>query len=290
MSHSRLSVFRACPRKYFFSYEMSRVPIRKTKALEVGSAWHKAMEVYWKDGREAAIKWLISQVDVLDEVDTAKLVALLRYYNPPIEQYEVVSVEEQFEEAIRVPGHQRSLRGYRFGGWRDMVLRNRATGLLFLLERKTTSDEIAGWGSFWQRLALDFQSSVYLLYGKFAGLLYDVVRKPMLRPSKQDESEAFRLKIPVIDAYLDRVIKVIAGDVGSFYQFRELMQTPEELAETAADLAAWAQNLHVCHKTGRFPRNTNSCRGLYGFCEYLDVCSGASRIDDDSLFVARVPR
>jgi hypothetical protein len=248
------------------------------------------MEVYWKEGREVAIHWLISQSDSIDEVDTAKLVALLRHYNPPVEKYEVVTVEEEFEGTIRVPNRPKSLRGYRFAGRRDMVLRNRANGQLFLLERKTTSDEIAGWGSFWQRLTLDFQSSAYLLYGNFVGLIYDAVRKPMLRPSRQDEAEAFRLKVPVVDAFLERVSKVIAEDPGVFFQFRELIRTPDELAETSADLAAWAQNLHTCHRSGRFPRNTNSCRGLYGFCEYLDVCSGSARLDDDTLFENRAAR
>lgn len=283
LSHSRLNQFRTCPRKYSFEYIRARVPIRKTKALEVGTAWHKAMEVYWKEGREAAIQWLISQVDLLDEVDTAKLVALLRHYNPPAEQYEMVSIEEQFEGAIRVPGRPHALHGYRFGGWRDMVLRDRA-GRLWLLERKTTSDEIVGWGDFWRRLNLDFQTSVYLLYGTFEGVLYDVVRKPMLRPSKADEVTAATQRVPVIDAYLERVSKEIATNVGAYFQFREIRKTPEDLAETTADLAQWAQNLRACHRSGRFPRNTGACRGLWGPCQYIDVCSGAASLDDDALF------
>ena len=288
LSHSRLNTFRTCPRKYAFEYVNSRVPIRKSAALELGSAWHKAMEVYWREGREPAIEWLITQAEALDEADTAKLVALLRHYNPPADQYRVEAIEEKFEGAIRVPGRARSLRNFRFGGWRDMVLVDKLDRR-WLLERKTTSDEIVGFGPFWQRLNLDFQTSAYLLYGQFEGVLYDVVRKPGLRPSKADEVTVAVSGGTVIDAYLERVSKEIASNPGAFYQFREIRKTPDDLAETTADLAQWAQNLQACHASGRFPRNTGACRGIFGTCQFIDVCSGAARLDDDTLFQDKAP-
>jgi hypothetical protein len=287
LSHSRLSQFRTCPRKYAFEYIQGRVPIRKTRALEVGLAWHEAMEVYWRESREAAIQWLISQAEVLEQADTAKLVALLRHYAPPVDQYEVVSIEEAFEGPVRVPGRPRALRGYRFGGRRDMVLRDKA-GHYWLLERKTTSDDITGFGDFWRRLNLDFQTSVYLLYGTFEGVLYDVVRKPQLRPSRVDEAMATSQGIPVADAYLERISREIAANPAVYFQFREIRKTPQDLAETAADLAQWTQNLRACHRSGHFPRNTGACRGLFGPCQYIDVCSGAASIDDDTLFQDKV--
>jgi hypothetical protein len=288
LSKSRIEKFRACPRRYQFEYVDGRVPVGKARPLKLGIAWHGAMEVYWRDGREPAIQWLIDQAEGLDEIDTARLVALLRHYSPPVELYDVVSIEESFEGAIRVPGRARSLRGMRYGGRIDGLLRRRDTGALWLLEHKTTSDQIAGWGEFWQRLNLDAQTSWYLLYARRAeGVLYDVVRKPLLRPSKADDVWAATQKVAVTDAFLERVSKEIAANPGEFYQCREIRKTPDDLDEAAADLADYAVSIRRCRRAGRFPRNTDSCRGLYGACPYIEVCSGAARLEDSTLFEDR---
>lgn len=289
LSKSRIATFAACPRKYEFHYIRNRVPIASARALKVGVAWHRAMEVYWKEGREPAIHWLISQAEGLEDPDVCRLTALLKFYNPPLDSYEIVSIEEEFQGPIRIAGRPRPLRGFRYGGRRDGVVRSRETGLLWLLENKTTSDQIAGWGEFWRRLNLDAQSSWYLLYGTFEGVLYNVVRKSMLRPPKGWETTSGEERERVLDSFQKRIEAEIAENPGEFYQCREIRKTPDDLAEAAADLAKYAKDIHACRKEGFFQRNTDSCRGMYGMCQYIDVCSGAARLEDDSLFTNRPP-
>ena len=43
-SHSSLSSFRRCPRKYFLSYDLRLTPLADREALTVGSCWHESFE------------------------------------------------------------------------------------------------------------------------------------------------------------------------------------------------------------------------------------------------------
>jgi hypothetical protein len=69
-----------------------------------------------------------------------------------------------------------------------------------------------------------------------------------------------------------------------------LAHPPEELAEAQTDLYDHAKTLRDAQRLGRFPRNTDSCRSLYGACSCLDVCTGMARLDDDALFCDREER
>jgi hypothetical protein len=281
LSNSRLSYFRACPRRYELAYRRGRVPLLSATPLNVGSAWHKAMEAYWRDGREAAINWLITQAENIDEVEVAKLVALLRHYNPPTELYKVLAVEQEFVGTVQ--GRRR----IRFGGRFDMLVERISTGRRWLVEHKTSSEEIVGWGSYWKRLNLDAQSSLYLLYEACEGIIYDVVRKPGFKLSKIDEGAAQATGRPVVDCYLERVSRDVEANTEAYFQFREIRKTSDDLASAADDLADYVGLLRSCERTGRFPKNTDACRGLFGNCVYIDVCSGSASLDDDTLFKDR---
>lgn len=282
LSSSALSKLRSCPRKYAHEYVIGRVPVKGTRALDVGILWHRAMEHYWTAGREQAIHYLIAETTTVDELDVAKLVALLRNYNPPVDQYTVEAVETEFTRAIPLPGRT-SMRKVRLFGRVDLVVRD-ASGNKLVVEHKTTSDEIIGWGQYWQRLNLDSQTSLYMLGTGVDTVLYDVARKPMLRPSKDDERTAKAYGITVVDAYTERMSKVIAAAPEEYFQFRAIRKTPEDLEDALADVRGWVAALRQYRSTGFYPRNTDACRGLYGFCPYLEVCSGSASLDDDTLY------
>lgn len=283
LSSSALSKLCSCPRKYQHEYVSGRVPLAGTRALDVGILWHRAMERYWSDGRDAAIRYLITEASEVDETDVAKLVALLRNYNPPIDQYTVEAIESEFTTIIPIPGRT-SMRRVRLFGRVDLRVVKKATGERLVVEHKTTSDTIIGWGPYWQRLNLDRQTSIYMLGTGVECVLYDVVKKPMHRPSKDDERTAKAFGISVVDAYTERMSKDIAANPEEFFQFREIHKTPQDLEETLSDVRGQIASLRQFRSTGYYPRNTDSCRGLYGFCPYLDVCSGSASLDDDTLF------
>lgn len=283
ISPSCLSTFRSCPRKYEFTYVRGRVPVAAAPALNIGLLWHKAMEVYWTAGREAAIQMLIGCAGEVDEVDVAKLVALLKHYNPPVDRYTVEGVEVEFTKQIPIPG-RRAMRGVRLFGRVDLVVRD-GSGNLLVVEHKTSgADSIMGFGSYWQRLNLDTQTSLYMVGIGVGCVLYDVVKKPGLRPSKADEALAKAHGCSVIDAYIERLSNEIAANPEEYFQFREIVKTPEDLEEALSDVRGWISALRQYRSAGFYPRNTDSCRGLFGFCPYLEVCSGSASLDDETLF------
>lgn len=283
ISASRLSTFRECPRKYQHTYIRGKVAIGEPAALTFGRAWHSALEQWWLNGPEAAIAWLIDKAGEISAEDGAKIAAMLAHYNPPRQQYTVVGVESEYEVPIINPETSVRSRGYTFFLRLDAEVRD-AAGTRLIVEHKTTSDEIVGFGPYWQRLQVDAQVAFYMIATGCRGVLYDVVRKPMLRISKVDEQKAAGSGLELSMAYQQRVEEAIAAEPERYYQFRAIEKTADDLAEARADLYEQVQMLHNCHRRGMFPRNSNACRTLYGTCPYLGVCTGMENLDDDTRF------
>jgi PD-(D/E)XK nuclease superfamily len=288
ISSSRLSTFRECPRKYAHLYVKGRAPIAEPSAFTFGRAWHEALEQWWLNGPEAAIAWLVGKAAEISAEDGAKIAALLRFYNPPRHLYGVLDAEKEYEVPIVNPETGVRNRGYTFFLRLDVEVVTLATGERWIVEHKTTSDEILGFGPYWQRLQIDAQVAFYLIATGCKGVLYDVVRKPMLRISKADEQKAAATGLELSLAYQQRLEEAIAAEPEKYYQFRAIEKTADDLAEAQADLYEQVQMLHNCHRRGMYPRNSNSCRTLYGTCPFLGVCTGQELIDDDTRFRDRV--
>lgn len=276
ITSSLLSVFRECPRKYFYSYQLGRVRTSESKAISVGKTVHGALEVFWKSGGslESAVAWLQSNAAGLEEPDACRVIGMLTHYQPPVEEYDVISTEETFSVPISNPQTGRHSRRYTLTGKTDGVLRRKSDGTIWVLEHKTTSEEIQGFGAYWQRLSIDHQIAYYMLATGASGVLYDVLRKPAIRPCKNE----------TLDVFSGRCISVIGSEREKYYQFREVRKTADDIREAAGDLWQQAQLLAHSERNQFFPRNSGACRGLWGTCQFLDVCVGAARIDDDSLF------
>lgn len=370
LTNSCLSVFRECPRKYYYAYIRLMVPIIVSPALSIGRVIHQALEAWWLHGLNEVAVALNKITADITEADCAKIAAMLSYYAPPKQQYVVDAIEQVFNVPIINPATGRHMRGYTLGGKVDGLIRRRTDDKLYLLEHKTTSEDIIGFGPFWQRLSIDHQISYYMAATGAEGCMYDVLKKPTLT-YKQVESEAafearraeliatsmaiskerlpgllaknkikFEERIAkLLSKYInpmrknkaacekraielleknkamfeERRAKLIAdSETGTssarrqtgetpdeyqtrceaqiiaaqeeFYQFREVHKTPEDIAEAQADLWDQAHMLKSCHQSDMWPRNSGACRGFYGMCKYLDVCTGMARLDDETLF------
>ena len=285
LSHSQLAVARECPRKYQHMYVSDRVPVAESAALSFGRLWHEVMELWWNEGPEDAVQYLLSVADRIDPATGAQMAAMLAHYQPPIEQrWDVVGVESQITVPIRSPETGRQLRGAEITMRIDAMVTERSTGELWLVEHKTTSDDIIGFGPFWQRLAIDAQVGIYLLGTGAAGVVYDVVRKPRIKLCGKDEQQAVTLGILPGDAYQRRIEEEIAQNPDVYYQLREIRKTPDDLVEAQWDLYQQTQILLDQRRHGRFPRNANACRGLYGVCPFLPVCTGEAQLEDEAMY------
>lgn len=205
ITNSELSTRKRCPREHYYSYQLGYRSIAEVEALRFGTFWHLGMEDYWGGhGLEEAIYAATSTCK--DHYEAARLRALLTGYVArwgAEDMDDVVSVEREFRAPVVNPDTGAPSRTYVLGGKLDVLKRRK------FLEHKTTSDDI-GFGSiYWRVLTLNSQVSTYYAGAKSLGhevdgCIYDVVRKPTLRPSQIPLLDADEIKI-VLDANGERV-------------------------------------------------------------------------------------
>lgn len=178
---SRLKVLRSCLYKHHLRYTLGlRGP--ETGVMRFGTAAHAALEAYfltWKAGACLADR-LVAALAALDQVEDvterAKLRVLIIGYHLKWggEPWEILAVEVQFEYVLD---------GYRIGGKIDGIVRDLTTGLVYVLEHKSTSLDTSAGSTYWTKLALDTQISAYIdgatiLGHEIAGCIYDVLVRP----------------------------------------------------------------------------------------------------------------
>lgn len=77
------------------------------------------------------------------------------------------------------------LRNWEIAGKLDVLVRERATGRVLVIEHKTSSEDVSPGSAYWQRLRLDGQVSLYHLADeRIEGVIYDVLAKPGEKPLK----------------------------------------------------------------------------------------------------------
>jgi len=113
-------------------------------------------------------------------------------------------------------------------------------GRLAVLEHKFISDAIDQDSDYWRRLQLDSQISLYVYAARQLGydvetVLYDVVRKPTIRPEQVPILDADGLKI-VLDEQGQRVMTKQGkprqtGDSSKGYLLQSRLMTPEEWSQ-----------------------------------------------------------
>ena len=146
LTYSELTAFRNCRRKHYWRYERGLVPVtREMGALWFGDIFHQVLE-HWHNGDEQKALEEIekrfpfcSVPDGEVRVDWVKLMTMfLAYaakYPHESEDFEVVTLEQEFQCEIRNPTTSGRSRTFIFGGKVDGLIR-REDGL-WLMEHKT---------------------------------------------------------------------------------------------------------------------------------------------------------
>ena len=305
MSPSSLSTFRECPRLYRYKYVLGRSTISLDPKMDFGRIWDGVTGVWWKDGPEAAVEWLIANAEEIEPVDAAKIAALLKHYHPPVDRFEYLGNQVEKKIRIRNPETNYPMHNIELLCVADSLLRDRETGQTVVREAKTTSTDITGFGPYWQRLQVDAQVNFYYLAFGAEKLYYDVTGRPGIKCCGKDEKAA-REQIKarhearkwidkeneitgptpqqVVDAYQLRLEGLIDDNPEKFYQWRAVHKTNDELTEAQWDLYQQARMLTESWKADRWPRNSSQCLGRFGTCAFLDVCTGRADIDDEAMF------
>jgi hypothetical protein len=203
-TNSRLRVLRQCLRLHKFRYELG-IQTPSTPEAVFGTVGHSALEAYyrawdkageyeppdgtdeedsevhygnWHEDMNARLPAALAVADSspLSPFDRIKLRLLLIAYHERwgSEDWEILAVEQEFRYVLGE---------HLIGGKIDAIIRNRKDGRVYVLEHKFTGSETSLGGSYWEKLTLDSQVSIYIdgatmLGYDVAGCIYDVIKRP----------------------------------------------------------------------------------------------------------------
>jgi hypothetical protein len=217
------------------------------------------------------------------------------------EDWTVESVEQEFHIPIFNPHSKRRSQLYTHAGKFDGVVSK--NGDPYLLEHKTCREEISPGSPYWTRLSIDTQISGYLLASwhlgiRLNGVLYDVIRKPEIRPKRLGLKETSMVRISGLycnqrlspETYQQFSLAKDFRETPEMFEARLTQDTLErpdwyfgrqlvtrlekELLTYAEELWRTAKDMHAAQSSGDDRRNDKACFAFHRPCEYLGLCAG----------------
>lgn len=284
LTNSRMACFRACPWRHYLRYEIGLVPDQTSEALTFGTAWHSIIEAVYLDNPTAPI------FEALDPFMAAALRAVvagyIEYYGIK-QDFTVLMSEREFRIPVVNPETGAPTRVWDMAGKIDKIIRL-PDGRLAILEYKSTTRDFAPDADYWDDLLLDQQLSIYVAAARACGyqvnsILYDVVRRPGLKPLKATpiESRKYtkdgRLYANQRDVdetpseYQERIKADIDDRPHYYFQRKEIPRGENDIIEAAYEV--WQQQLAIreAQRQKHWYRNPGACHNPYP-CQYLPVC------------------
>lgn len=222
---SSITKFLACQRAYYYRYEMGIQTVETSDALSFGRAYHAAIEARNKGlTADQAVVAGVTALGGNNEQLVATLSGLVHAY---FSRYEndvpmVTRQEIRFE-------HKIGKYGFRAAGVIDGLAE--LNGGYALLEYKTTSQAIDTDSDYWVRLRSNIQLNQYVDALETLGypvreIVYDVTRKPAIRPKQNESLEDYAIRLRDDCAsrpdfyFARRRVSVLADDIERFRTLR----------------------------------------------------------------------
>jgi hypothetical protein len=178
---------------------------------------------------------------------------------------------------------------------------------LYIVERKTSGEDVSPGSPYWQRLILDAQISTYIeaaetLGYKIDGVIYDVLGKPRLRPLQATPVEERKYTKPTkaeptprlyanqrdrdetAEEYGRRILDAIGEEPDRYYQRQKIVRLQNERIEAQTDVWQTASAIRDARRLKMFPRNPDSCFQWNRPCDFFPICSGLTTADDTMMF------
>lgn len=220
LTHSRMNSFKVCRQKHYYEYELGMRKSEDAKALRMGSAYHDCLEMLANQHQLSdAIEKIHQRYDAMpEEYDIAEweyeretLIRLLCGYVWRWEgdEWDHVAAERSFQlPLVNAANSRGTSRTFKLAGKIDGIIRL-PDGRLSVLEHKLLGEDLDDDSPLWRRLRVDHQISMYCHAARRLGfavdcVMYNVTRKPTIRPSKIPLLDEYGMKI-VLDSSGDRV-------------------------------------------------------------------------------------
>lgn len=306
LTNSELKAFRRCNEEHHIGYGLGYRTIVEANPLRFGTMIHKGLEAWWNEPDPSAR--LMAALAALplggDPFELARAVQMLSGYDLRWndEQWETLAVERQFRVPLVNPLTGKPSRLFVLGGKIDAIARSVDNGRVYVVEHKTTGDDLTTGSEYWQALQLDAQISMYYVGAKalgfdVSGVLYDVLGKPKQQPLEATpvDKRKYRQSDGVLYSnqraadetpleYEARVRDAIAEAPDRFYARGTVVRLDDEERLAAWDTWTLAHMLHESERAQRFPRNPDACRRWGRLCDYFGVCTRTESVEDSTRF------
>ena len=290
LTNSSRSLYQSCPRKFFFMHEQGYIPVKEHEALAFGKIFHSFLEALFS-GKEAPV--IPAEINPYTAVI---LTELLTGYKAKWQQIKADAVECEYVLPLLNPATAAASRTFELAGKIDAIVGDA------VVEHKTTSDSIEDPScEYWQRLSLDSQISGYFLAAEKLGykptkVIYDVIKKPQIRPLKATPVEKRKYTKKDGKLYADqretdetpeefaaRLREDIATNPDKYFQRREIARLESDLTEYMQDLWSVAKLIMESRSENYWPKRISQCFS-YGRCPYYEVCAKIASLDDESMY------
>lgn len=221
---------------------------------------------------------------------------------------EIECMEKTFVGPLMNPATGKPSRTWRVAGKIDKLVQE--DGARVLYDHKTTSQEIENPDAvYWRTLQVDSQHQHYELLLwlnalKVDRIVWDVVRKPGIRPKKVAKKErqgivatgtycGFHVSPETRAAYTEeetengelfcfRVCQEVTERPERYFARRSVVRTNHELLEYQRELWEAADSMRLARNEGTHYRNASACMNYGTPCIFLGVCSGHDSIESDN--------
>jgi len=298
LTNSRRNVYGDCQRKHYYRYELGYQSVRTAHALYFGRMIHEALEAWYLSDLGKALNYLdkiiVTEWNVYDIVTCIELIKGydIKYRNQDLE---VIGIEKEFRVPLVNPETNRASQNFDMAGKLDLLLANG------ILEHKSTTKDISEGSEYWANLFLDPQISQYVIGGESLNvnietIIYDVIRKPSIRPFKatpQEKRKYLKDGVTLIasqhehdeepEAFGQRIKYILDNDMDGYYVRKEIPRIQSQLEDFKHDMWAVSQNIRQSQLHKRWPKNPRECL-RFGKCPYWGVCTHSEELTDTDVF------
>jgi hypothetical protein len=325
ITNSRATSFKRCRRRHWFEYEQGIRPAEEGKALRMGSAVHAGLDILKKGGsletaHDAAAVSYVNRPDGADSLEfdyeQMTVLCLISGWDWRWGEnggMEVLMSEESFEIPLLNPATNAPSTKFNLAGKTDGIIA--VDGRQLVLEHKTVSEDLSESSGYWQRLQMDGQISLYVHAARqlgmtnVSGVMYDVIRKPSIRPEAVPLLDENGIKI-VLDANGQRVMtadgkkprqtgstadgyvlqtrpmepnewaRKLANDIGArpdfYFARREIARLDGEIRESLDELWDLQKTLAEAKLRSRWYRTVS--RDTCPYCPFFSLCSSKTDV------------
>jgi len=279
VSHSSTSQARSCWMKYYWHYIEGLTPKKKSAALTLGSAVHTAFEMFYTGSTDSdVLNWIKKSYEedsgernsVEEEdhrINMFTALGMWAYYPyKNIQEFEEIIVEKEGKVT--------------FGKMRNVRLVFRIDGLIkvggvwWVREVKTTGLAMS---QFMGRCTKSVQASVYVYCARklgydVAGVMFDVIKKPLLRRRKTETCDDFGRRIMADYAEDSKRPEDERKAFKRHYEYRSTVDMKHFDDDMEALIKDIRNKRNYSKGTGAWCRNADSCWMWNRLCPYSVIC------------------